>query len=67
MEDNKNIKGVDGVKRLITNTGVPLTFFNVYEALEEENPRNVFLNGQLYVEDRLDMILVCVIIQLLSF
>ncbi|MBI2044137.1 hypothetical protein HYT24_02115 [Candidatus Pacearchaeota archaeon] len=54
MEENK---GVDGVKRIITNTGIPLTFFNVYEALEDKNPRNVFLNGQLYVEDRVDAIL----------
>ena len=56
MED-KNIGSVDGVNRLVTNTGIPLTFFNVYEALEEKNPRNVFLNGQLYIEDRVDMII----------
>ena len=57
MENNEDIESSDGVKRIITNIGIPLTFFNVYEALEEKNPRNVFLNGQLYVEDRVDMIL----------
>ncbi len=57
MENGNNIEGADGVRRIITNTGIPLTSFNVYEALEEKNPRNVFLNGQLYVEDRVDFIL----------
>ena len=42
MENNEDIESSDGVKRIITNIGIPLTFFNVYEALEEKNPRNVF-------------------------
>ncbi|MBS3094349.1 hypothetical protein J4474_01655 [Candidatus Pacearchaeota archaeon] len=57
MENNNKIKSYDGVTKIITNTGVEVTFLNIYEALEQENPRNVFLSGQLYIEDRLDTII----------
>jgi len=58
MEDkNTKIESIDGITRVITNKGLRINFLNIYEALEEKNPRNVFLNGQLYIEDRLDTIL----------
>ena len=56
MVDDK-IENIDGLTRVITNKGINVTFLNVYEALEDKNPRNVFLNGQLYVEDRVDTII----------
>ncbi len=55
-EDGK-IENIDGITRIFTNKGINITFLNVYEALEDKNPRNVFLNGQLYIEDRVDTII----------
>ena len=57
MEDESKIENIDGITRVVTNKGINVTFLNVYEALEDKNPRNVFLNGQLYVEDRVDKII----------
>ena len=58
MENNDvKIENIDGITRVITNKGLKVNFLNIYEALEEKNPRNVFLNGQLYIEDRVDMII----------
>lgn len=59
MEDEKDtkIENIDGITGVITNKGLRINFLNIYEALEEKNPRNVFLNGQLYIEDRVDVIL----------
>jgi hypothetical protein len=55
--ENKKIENIDGITRVITNKGLKINFLNIYEALENENPRNVFLNGQLYIEDRVDIII----------
>ena len=57
MEDKPKIESIDGITRVLTNKGLMVTFLNIYEALEEKNPRNVFLNGQLYIEDRVDTII----------
>lgn len=57
MEDDDKIENTDGITRVVTNKGINITFLNVYEALEDKNPRNTFLNGQLYVEDRIDTII----------
>jgi len=57
MENDPKIESYDGVTKIITNTGVEVTFLNIYEALEQKNPRNIFLSGQLYIEDRLDTII----------
>src|SRR3989344_2212400 len=57
MINKEKNKSFDGVTRVQTPNGTQITFLNVYEAIEQENPRNVFLNGQLYVEDRLDTII----------
>src|SRR3989344_4773638 len=57
MEEQPKIESYDGVTKVLTNKGIEVTFLNVYEALEQKNPRNVFLSGQLYIEDRLDTII----------
>ncbi|PIN89018.1 hypothetical protein COU60_05075 [Candidatus Pacearchaeota archaeon CG10_big_fil_rev_8_21_14_0_10_34_76] len=57
MSDNHKNKGYDGVTKVQTPDGEIITFLNIYEALEQDNPRNIFLNGQLYVENRLDTII----------
>lgn len=57
MSDNQKTKGYDGVTKVKTPDGEIITFLNIYEALEQDNPRNIFLNGQLYVENRLDTII----------
>jgi len=55
--DDTKIENIDGVTGVITNKGLRLNFLDIYKALEEKNPRNVFLNGQLYIEDRVDVII----------
>jgi len=57
MSEEQKYENIDGVTKIITNTGIPLTFLNIYDALKDKNPRNVFLNGQLYIEDRLDRLI----------
>jgi len=56
-EENTKIENIDGITGVITNKGLRINFLNIYEALKEKNPRNVFLNGQLYIEDRVDTII----------
>jgi len=57
MEEQPKIESYDGVTKVLTNKGIEITFLNIYEALEQKNPRNVFLSGQLYIEDRLDTVI----------
>ena len=42
MEEQPKIESYDGVTKVLTNKGIEITFLNIYEALEQKNPRNVF-------------------------
>jgi hypothetical protein len=57
MEEPSKIEEYDGIKKIKTKEGFDILSFNIYDALEQKNPRNVFLNGQLYVENSLDIII----------
>ena len=51
------IKNYDGITEK-KDGSITSCSFNIHEALKNENPRNIFLNGQLYVEMICDSILV---------
>ena len=50
-------KEYDGITEVYRSDGIKITSFNIHDALDQKNPRNVFLNGQLYLEDSVDMII----------
>ena len=62
LNSNKILEGksYDGItiKELRQeNRLVKITHYNLLEALNQDNPRNVFLNGHLYIEDKCDELL----------
>lgn len=47
----------DGVMVEKNADGGVLVITNIYDALKEDNPRNLFLNGQLHIENLCDILL----------
>ena len=47
----------DGITEGLTDEGDKITIYDLKKALDQESPRSVFLNGQLYIEKECDMII----------
>jgi hypothetical protein len=52
----KEMKKYDGMT-IINDSGIKTVFYDITEALNIKDPRNVFLNGQLFIELQCDGIL----------